>query len=197
MQMMGRMIAPPAQMMLPCRPKFGLRRLSPSVEQEVEKMPILNDIMDHEVIGPAILKELEKGRLEGLKEGLKEGQQMGSQNILRRQLERRFGALPEWASKEHAQDGHGIKRPAGRASVFPSSLAARSRALCAFEEDAQNGHGVKLATERASEFLSHLAARSRALCASKRLAEISAAELEEIGVRILEVSDLEHLFPPR
>ncbi len=126
-------------------------------------MPILNDIMDHEVIGPAILKELEKGRLEGLKEGLKEGQQMGSQNILRRQLERRFGALPEWA----------------------------------FEEDAQNGHGVKLATERASEFLSHLAARSRALCASKRLAEISAAELEEIGVRILEVSDLEHLFPPR
>jgi hypothetical protein len=36
------------------------------------------------------------------------------------------------SSKEHAQDGHGIKRPAGRASVFLCSLAVRSRALCAF-----------------------------------------------------------------
>jgi CIC family chloride channel protein len=38
-----------------------------------------------------------------------------------------------WASSENAQDGRGIKRPAERASVFLSSLAARSRALCALE----------------------------------------------------------------
>jgi len=37
------------------------------------------------------------------------------------------------AFKKHAQDGRGIKRPAERASVFLSSLAARSRALCAFK----------------------------------------------------------------
>ncbi len=35
------------------------------------------------------------------------------------------------AFKEHAQNGRGFERPAPRASVFLSSLAARSRALCA------------------------------------------------------------------
>jgi hypothetical protein len=33
--------------------------------------------------------------------------------------------------EEHAQNGRGIKRPAARAGEFLSSLAARSRALCA------------------------------------------------------------------
>ncbi len=44
-------------------------------------------------------------------------------------------ALPAVARlphKEKAQDGRGVKRPAERASEFLSSLAARSRALCAF-----------------------------------------------------------------
>ncbi len=82
-------------------------------------MPILNDIMDHEVIGPAIRKGLQQGRQEGRKEA--------SQSILRRLLERRFGALPEWASN--------------------------------------------------------------------RVAETSAAELEEISVRIFDVDGLEQLFP--
>jgi predicted transposase YdaD len=111
----------------------GLRRLSPSVEEEAEKMPILNDIMDHEVIGPAIRKGLQQGLEQGLKEGRqegrKEGLKEGSQNILRRLLERRFGPLPE--------------------SV------------------------------------------------GKRLVESSAAELEEISIRIFEADALEHLFPPR
>ena len=34
--------------------------------------------------------------------------------------------------KEHAQDGHGVKRPAERAGEFLSPVAARSQALCAF-----------------------------------------------------------------
>jgi hypothetical protein len=56
----------------------GLRRLAPIIKQEAERMPILNDIMDHEVIGPAI--------------------RQGRQEVLRRLLERRFGSLPDWAA---------------------------------------------------------------------------------------------------
>ena len=44
-------------------------------------MPILNSILDHEVIGPAIQQGIEQG---------------GS-HIIRRQLESRFGKLPDWA----------------------------------------------------------------------------------------------------
>ncbi len=45
--------------------------------------------------------------------------------------------------EEHAQDGRGIKRPAARAGEFLSSLAARSRALCASTEHAQDGRCIK------------------------------------------------------
>ena len=48
-------------------------------------MPILNDILDHEVLG----REFKKG--------LQEGRQVEAVAILRRLIEQRFGALPEWA----------------------------------------------------------------------------------------------------
>ena len=49
-----------------------------------------------------------------------------------RQLEELYKPHPVWViSEELAQDGRGIKRPAERLSVFLSSLATRSRALCA------------------------------------------------------------------
>jgi len=92
----------------------GLRRLAPVIREEAKKMPILDDIMDHEVIGPAIREGLEKGlkqglqegRQKGLQEGLQEGLQKGLQKglqegrseMLMRQLEKRFGMLPEWAA---------------------------------------------------------------------------------------------------
>jgi hypothetical protein len=38
------------------------------------------------------------------------------------------------AYEEHAQNGRGVKLAAQRASGFLSSLAARSRALCAFKQ---------------------------------------------------------------
>ena len=44
-------------------------------------MPILNSILDHEVIGPAI----------------RQGFKQGGSHIIRRQLENRFGKLPDWA----------------------------------------------------------------------------------------------------
>jgi len=58
----------------------GLRRLEQTIKEEAQKMPILNSILSHQVIGPAI----RQGRKEGRKE------------ILRRQLEKRFGLVPDW-----------------------------------------------------------------------------------------------------
>ena len=48
--------------------------------KEARKVPILNDILDHEVIGPEI----------------KKGIQMGELKILRRQIKKRFGTVPNW-----------------------------------------------------------------------------------------------------
>ncbi len=64
----------------------GLRKLGDSIRTEVKHMPILDDIMDHDVIGPAIREGLQQGRQEGL--------QKGELTILRRQIGKRFGALP-------------------------------------------------------------------------------------------------------
>jgi predicted transposase YdaD len=76
----------------------GLRKLEPAVREEAQKMPILNDILDHQVIGPAIREGLQQGLKQGLKQGLEQGLEQGMQKgrkeILRRQLEKRFGPLP-------------------------------------------------------------------------------------------------------
>jgi hypothetical protein len=58
-----------------------VRRLARTIKEEAQKMPILNDILDHEVIGPAILQ----------------GRQEGRREVLRSLLERHFGRIPEWA----------------------------------------------------------------------------------------------------
>ena len=52
-------------------------------------MPILDDIMDHKVIGPAIRQGLAKG----LEQGRQEGKQEEATNILRRLITERFGPL--------------------------------------------------------------------------------------------------------
>ena len=66
----------------------GLRKtLSKIVEEEARKVPILNDILDHEVIGPEI----------------KKGIQMGELKILRRQIKKRFGSVPNWAEERLAK----------------------------------------------------------------------------------------------
>jgi hypothetical protein len=56
----------------------ALRRMTGDVKREAKKMPILNDIMDDEVIGPLI----RQGRVEG---------QLA---LLTRQIEKRFGNIP-------------------------------------------------------------------------------------------------------
>lgn len=54
-------------------------------------MPILNDILDNKVLG----REFKRGREEGREEGLQEGEL----TVLRRQIQKRFGALPVWAEE--------------------------------------------------------------------------------------------------
>ena len=70
----------------------GLRGLEETVEEEIRKMPILNDIMDHKVLG----REYKRGRAEGIADGRQDGIQQGELRILRRLLEKRFGPIPEW-----------------------------------------------------------------------------------------------------
>jgi hypothetical protein len=73
----------------------GLRRLEQSIRTEVQFMPIMHDILDHEVIGPAIKQGIERG----LQEGILRGEML----VLRRLIEKRFGALPTWADERLAQ----------------------------------------------------------------------------------------------
>ena len=68
----------------------GLRHLSRTVEQETRKMPIHINILENEVLGPVFQR------------GLEEGRQEGELTILRRLIEKRFGALPGWASEKLA-----------------------------------------------------------------------------------------------
>jgi hypothetical protein len=68
----------------------GLRKLTHTahtIREEARKMPILNSILEHEVIGPAILQ--------GRREGIHEGIQRGALGVVRRLLESRFGPLTE------------------------------------------------------------------------------------------------------
>lgn len=73
----------------------GLRGLEKTVEEEIRKMPILNDIMDHKVLG----REYKRGRAEGIEEGRQDGVQQGELRILRRLLEKRFGPIPAWVEE--------------------------------------------------------------------------------------------------
>jgi predicted transposase YdaD len=69
----------------------GLRKLGEIIHEEIAAMPILEDIMDHDLLGPKIR--------EGIAIGRQEGRQEGRLNVLQRLLERRFGPLSEAAVK--------------------------------------------------------------------------------------------------
>jgi hypothetical protein len=63
----------------------GLRHLGAIIDQETKNMPILDDIMDHDLLGPILRRGREEGRME-------EGK-----NIVVRLIEKRFGVVPVWA----------------------------------------------------------------------------------------------------
>ena len=62
----------------------GLRPLWAAVEQETRKMPIDVDIREHGFLGPII----------------KDAERKGELTVLRRLIEKRFGALPSWADEK-------------------------------------------------------------------------------------------------
>ena len=65
----------------------GLRHLGAVVEEEARRMPILNNILDHEVLG----REYRKGEVSG------------ELNLLKRQIGKRFGTVPSWAEERLAK----------------------------------------------------------------------------------------------
>ena len=67
----------------------GLRGIEEFVEGEARKMPLLNSILDNKVLGREFLRGHEEGREEGV--------EIGELRSLRRQLNAKFGILPEWA----------------------------------------------------------------------------------------------------
>jgi hypothetical protein len=77
-----------------------LRDLSNLIQEETRKMPILDDIMDHDVLGPVLRRGREEGRKEGREEGREEGRKEGlevaGRSFIKRSLEQRFGIVPAW-----------------------------------------------------------------------------------------------------
>jgi len=81
----------------------GIRKLDEVVQQEAKQMPILNDIMDHGVIGPAIRQGRREGKAEGKAEGKLEGKIEEASAIAQRQLAARFGPLSPATKKRLAK----------------------------------------------------------------------------------------------
>ena len=77
----------------------GLRRLGPVIDEEARQMPILNDIMDHEVLGREFKKGQQLGEQRGEQRGELRGELKGELRIMRRLIERRFGSVPDWAEE--------------------------------------------------------------------------------------------------
>jgi predicted transposase YdaD len=73
----------------------GLRRLEAVVKEEARYMPIYIDLAENQVLGPAYKKGVEDGE----RKGEEKGEQKGERAILRRQIKKRFGPMPEWARK--------------------------------------------------------------------------------------------------
>ena len=62
-------------------------------------MPILDDIMEHDVIGPAIRQGIQQGLNQGLDQGIQQGRREEILKVLRGLIAKRFGPLPSWAEE--------------------------------------------------------------------------------------------------
>jgi predicted transposase YdaD len=80
----------------------GLRQLTGKLRQEIKKMPITEDIMKNEIIGPAIRKGLAQGISQGLSQGRMEGRIEGRQELLVAQIRKRFGVVSPQTRKRVA-----------------------------------------------------------------------------------------------
>lgn len=77
----------------------GLRRVGGIIETEIQKMPILLDIMDNPILGPVLRKGIAQGREQGREEGREEGRAEALRAVVTELLVARFGALPARARK--------------------------------------------------------------------------------------------------
>ncbi|MEO5351202.1 MAG: DUF4351 domain-containing protein [Magnetococcus sp. YQC-3] len=75
-----------------------LRHLEVVVKKEAEEMALTFNVMENDVLRPMFLQAQMNSRLEGRQEGRQEGEA----TLLTRQLQRRFGDLPPWASQKIA-----------------------------------------------------------------------------------------------
>ncbi len=80
----------------------GLRHLEETVAQEVRKMPIFIDILENKVLGPEYKRGLQEGELIGELKGERKGELKGERKVLRRLIQKRFGAIPDWAEERLA-----------------------------------------------------------------------------------------------
>jgi predicted transposase YdaD len=86
----------------------GLRKLAHTIEEEAHKMPVTIDLREHDLFGPVIEQGIQigkqagllEGRQEGKLEGKLEGRREGALTILRRLIEKRFGALPAGVERQ-------------------------------------------------------------------------------------------------
>ena len=98
----------------------GLRGLKKTAQEEAQHMLTMKDlIIGNEVLEPAYLEGLQKGREEGLQKGREEGREQarteGERFLLCRLLEQRFGPLPSWAEQQlAARPPEDIAQLAGR-----------------------------------------------------------------------------------
>jgi predicted transposase YdaD len=73
---------------------------APQLDAEELQTAVIECITQGETLMPTIAEKwLEQGRNEGRDEGRDEGRLEGEAAVLRRQLTRRFGPLPEWAEE--------------------------------------------------------------------------------------------------
>ena len=76
----------------------GLRKLEALIEQEASQMPLLDDIMDHAVLGREFKRGLAQGREQGVQQGREQGVEQGRHDgelfLLLRLAEKRFGNIP-------------------------------------------------------------------------------------------------------
>ena len=70
----------------------SLRELEETVEREAKTMPVFDDILDHKVLG----REFKRGR----EQGREEGRHDAALNLVRLQINERFGAIPQTAEEK-------------------------------------------------------------------------------------------------
>ena len=73
----------------------GLRGLEQMVQEEVENVPIIVDLMENKIFAQGYQRAVAKGMADGMAKGLAEGVTEGERLLLRRQIAKRFGPLPQ------------------------------------------------------------------------------------------------------